>query len=65
MYDANPKTTNLVGNPRFRDVTPRGNHDRTPFENFEALTTKLLKVPKEEVDEKRIERTEARRYRED
>jgi hypothetical protein len=35
--------------------------DKTPFENFEGLTSNLLKVPKEEVDEKRAEREEARK----
>ena len=29
---------------------------KTPFKNFEDLTSNLLKVPKEEVDEKRAER---------
>jgi hypothetical protein len=56
VYEANPKTTNLVGNPRFVEPTPRGDEDKTPFENFESLATRLLRVPKEEVDEKRAER---------
>lgn len=30
--------------------------EKTAFEKFEDLTRKLLKVPKEEVDEKRQER---------
>jgi hypothetical protein len=39
--------------------------DKTPFENFEDLTVKLLKVPKEEVVEKMAKRREARRREED
>lgn len=34
--------------------------EKTPFENFEGLAAKLLKVPKEEVDEKRAEREKKR-----
>ncbi len=44
-------TTNPAGSPRLTVTTPR-----TPFENFEGLATKLLRVPKEEVDKKRAER---------
>ena len=38
-------------------------HDdqETAFENFESLASKLLKVPKEEVDEKRAEWEETRK----
>lgn len=32
-----------------------------PFKTFEELTKKLLKVPKEEVDEKRAEREREKR----
>ncbi len=32
---------------------------KTPFENFEGLVTKLLRVPKEELDEKRSEQEKA------
>ena len=50
-------------------VVPEGGQGRdnenAPFENFEGLVTKLLKVPKEEVDEKRAEREKARRHKQD
>ena len=39
--------------------------DSSSFERFEALTEKLLKVPKEEVDEKRAEREKARKRKQD
>jgi hypothetical protein len=39
--------------------------DPPSFDRFEALTEKLLRVPKEEVDEKLAERKEARRRRQD
>lgn len=35
--------------------------DSPSFDHFEALTERLLKVPKEEVDDKRAEREEARK----
>jgi hypothetical protein len=38
--------------------------DAPSYERFEALTEKLLKVPKEEVDEKRAEREKKRRQEE-
>jgi hypothetical protein len=37
----------------------------TAHTRFEALTEKLLRVPKEEVDEKRVERENARRRKRD
>ena len=52
------RTTNPAGSPK---LTPRESHDKTPFESFEDLTSKLLKVPKEEMNERRIERKEARK----
>jgi hypothetical protein len=39
--------------------------DLPSFDRFEALTEKLLKVPKEEVDEKRAEWEEARKHKQD
>ena len=39
--------------------------EKTPFENFGSLATKLLKVPKEEVSERRIEWKEARQRKQD
>ena len=56
QLDRQTATVNPAGSPKITDTTPRENHDKTPFENFEGLATKLLKVPKEEVDEKRAER---------
>ena len=52
-------TANPAGSPRFTETPHEG--DKTPFENFEDLTTKLLQVTKEEVDEKRAERENARK----
>ena len=37
----------------------------TAHTRFEALTEKLLRIPKEEVDEKRVERENARRRKRD
>jgi hypothetical protein len=37
----------------------------SPHDRFEDLTKKLLKVPKEEVDEKRAKRQEARKRKQD
>ncbi len=51
MFEANPRTTNVAGNPKVTDVTPRGDPETTPFENFENLTAKLLRVPKDEARE--------------
>jgi hypothetical protein len=39
--------------------------DLPSFDRFENLTEKLLKVPKEEVDEKLAERKEARKREQD
>lgn len=40
-----------------RSATSKGTyHEQAPFKNFEGLAAKLLKVPKEEVDEQRAER---------
>ena len=52
------RTTNPAGSPK---LTLRESHDETPLESFEDLTSKLLKVPKEEVDQKRAEQKEARK----
>ncbi len=51
MYEANPRTTNVAGNPKVTDATLRGDRERTPFENFESLAAKLVRVPKEEARE--------------
>ena len=56
MYEANPKTMNLGSDAKTTGAVPRADHEKTPFESFEGLAAKLLKVPKEEVDEKRAER---------
>jgi len=37
----------------------------SPHERFEDLTKKLLKVPKEELDEKRVEREKASERKQD
>jgi hypothetical protein len=58
-------TTNPVGSVRIIRDTPPKDHDKTPFENFEGLAGKLLKVPKEEVDEKRAEEEKARKRKKD
>ena len=66
--EQNPRTANPAGAPKLTDTTPRRDysHDqKTPFENFEGLATLLLKVPKEEVDEKRAEQEKARKREED
>jgi hypothetical protein len=39
--------------------------EKTPFKSFEDLTSNLLKVPKEEVDEKRAEWEETRKRKQD
>jgi hypothetical protein len=61
VYEANPKTMNLGSDAKTTGAIPRAGHEKTPFENFEGLAAKLLKVPKEEVDEKRAEREKARK----
>ena len=53
-------TTNPAGSPKLTINTLR-----TPFENFEGLATKLLQVPKEEVDKKRAERENTRKRKRD
>jgi hypothetical protein len=64
VYEANPKTTNPGSNLEITGAVPRGDYERPPFENFKGLAAKLLKVPKEEVDEKRAERKKKRRQEE-
>ena len=54
-------TVNPAGSPKITDTTPREDHEKIPFENFESLTSTLPKVPKEEVDEKRAEWEETRK----
>jgi hypothetical protein len=53
--EQNPRTANPAGDPKIIDATPRTDYNRddekTPFENFEGLATKLLRVPKEEAEE--------------
>jgi len=56
---------NLGSDAKTTAAMPRTDHEKTPFENFESLATKLLKVPKDELDEKRAEREKARRHEED
>jgi hypothetical protein len=56
VYEANPKTMNLGSEAKTTGVMPRGDYKQTPFKNFQGLAAKLLKVPKEEVDEKLAER---------
>jgi hypothetical protein len=58
-------TTNPVGSVRIIRDTSQKDHDKTPFENFEGLEAKLLKVPKEELDEKRVEQEKARKQKQD
>jgi hypothetical protein len=57
--------TNTEGRLTVRHEVPAGvqgqDDENTSFENFEDLTNKLLRVPKDEVDEKLAERKEARR----
>lgn len=53
MYEANPKTMNPGSKPEITGAMPRGDYEKTPFENFEDLTDKLLRVPKKEVDKLR------------
>jgi hypothetical protein len=70
QQESAPQTkSNTAGRVIVRRVLPEGgqSHDdeSTPFENFEDLATKLLKVPKEEVDEKRAEREKARKRKRD
>jgi hypothetical protein len=48
MTEGNPKDDARTGEPR-RD------EDKTSFEEFNDLMTKLLAVPKKELDEKRTE----------
>jgi hypothetical protein len=55
--DTETRTVNPAGSPKLTK--------KTPFENFENLATKLLKVPKEEVDEKLAECKETRRRKQD
>ena len=42
----------VVAEPKPKDDEHR-DEDKTPFERFEDLARRLLKVPKEEVDEQR------------
>ncbi len=47
-------TVNPTGSVEIVEAKPTGNgrdDEKTPFENFESLATKLLRVPKEEADE--------------
>ena len=49
--DRRNATANPAGSPSVTDTTPRADRERTPFQNFEGLTAKLLQVPKEEAQE--------------
>lgn len=68
-----PTKTNSEGRVTVKNEvfteTPEHSYKRddkkTPFENFDGLTTKLLRVPKEEVDEKRAEQEKARERKQD
>jgi hypothetical protein len=42
-------TINPSGSPKLTEVPPEA--DQTPAERFESLATKLVRVPKKEVDE--------------
>ena len=47
-------TVNPTGSVEIVEATPTGTgrgDEKTPFENFESLATKLLRVPKEEADQ--------------
>jgi len=56
VKDAAESNTRLERNQAAESSEPITRDDeKTPFENFESLTSKLLKVPKEEVDEERVE----------
>jgi hypothetical protein len=51
-------TSNPAGSPKVTDTTPRphseaGRAESNDFDRFEALTGKLVQVPKDEVDKKR------------
>jgi hypothetical protein len=59
------QTVNPAGSPNLTDTTPRRDYRKTPFENFEGLAAKLLKVPKQELDEKRTEQDKARKHKQD
>jgi hypothetical protein len=48
MLERERKTVNPAGNPKLRSLAPEQS-----FARFENLTEKLLKVPKDEVDDKR------------
>ncbi len=61
-----PQTkSNTAGRVTVRRVLPEvgqsQDNENAPFESFEDLATKLLRVPKEEVDEKLAEQEEARK----
>jgi hypothetical protein len=60
MLERERKTVNPAGNPKLRSLAPEQS-----FARFENLTEKLLKVPKDEVDDKRAEREQAREHKED
>lgn len=49
------QTSNPAGSPKITDTTPRPSSPPKPQEytRFEALTSKLVKVPKSEIDEQR------------
>jgi hypothetical protein len=67
--DKGARTVNPAGSPTLTPIAPEDdysrNNEKTPFENFEGLATKLLRVPKEEVDQKRAEQEKARRRKQD
>ena len=51
MRNERAVTANPAGSPKLIDTAPGGERDKTPFENFEGLTAKLLRVPKEQARE--------------
>ena len=61
-------TVNPAGSPKLTKLAPEESYthhdEKTPFENFENLTDKLLRVPKKEVDKLR-EREQARKRKQD
>jgi hypothetical protein len=56
----NQKNWNPVGNPRIGEVVPtpskQGSEQTEELGKFETLARKLMKVPKDEFDEKRREK---------
>jgi hypothetical protein len=60
MLERERKTVNPAGNPKLRSLAPEQS-----FERFEDLARKLVRVPKEEVDEQRAQQEKARKHKQD